>query len=105
MVTDTQTIQQGMDVFDTTGEKIGTIGDIYTLQATNETSPMGPTASQGSMIKVNEGGVLGIGAKPLYVPFSAVQTVTPGDSVTLNCTKSQAETQYSTKPEFIDDTV
>jgi hypothetical protein len=39
--------------------------------------------------EVDHGGFLGIGAKALYVPYSAVQQVIPGDRVVLNCTKDE----------------
>lgn len=101
MVTNADTIQKGMDVYDSTGDKIGSVGDVYSVQAQSQTSSMGPDTSTGSMFEVDEGGVLGIGATKLYIPFSSVQTVNPGDSITLNCTKSQAEMQYGNKPDFL----
>ncbi|HEX6509030.1 MAG TPA: hypothetical protein VF221_15485 [Chloroflexota bacterium] len=53
--------------------------------------------------KVSEGGVLGIGAKNLYVPFSAVDTVATEDgSITLSVTKDEAENRFNTKPDWVD---
>lgn len=101
MVTNADTIQKGMDVYDSTGDKIGSVGDVYSVQAQSQTGSMGPSTSTGSMFEVDEGGVLGIGATKLYIPFSSVQTVNPGDSITLNCTKAQAEAQYTNKPDFL----
>lgn len=101
MVTNADTIQKGMDVYDSTGDKFGSVGDVYAVQAQSQTSSIAPSTSTGSMFEVDEGGVLGIGATKLYIPFSSVQTVNPGQSITLNCTKSQAETQYSNKPDFL----
>ncbi len=101
MVTSADTVQKGMDVIDSTGDKIGSVGDIYTVQAQSQTSAISPVTSTGSIFEVNEGGVLGIGATKLYIPFSAVQTVDLGNSITLNCTRAQAEAQYTAKPDFL----
>jgi len=103
MATNDQTIQTEMDVYDATGEKIGSVADIYTVQAHSQGTAMTPPSTrQGSVFKVNEGGVMGIGAKELYIPVSAVQTVTLGERVTLNTTKAQAEAEYGKKPAFLD---
>jgi hypothetical protein len=51
--------------------------------------------------KVSEGGILGIGATDLYIPFSAVSSVTD-NQINLNCTKDEANQQYQQKPGWID---
>jgi hypothetical protein len=48
--------------------------------------------------KESQGGILGIGAKDLYIPYDAVQSVQPGESVTLNVTKDQAGSMYANEP-------
>jgi hypothetical protein len=112
-------VQSGMDVFDSTGDKIGTVADVLTLTAFSQNVQSDPYApgtaestgtpgyvsgatDQNAVLKVKEGGVLGIGAKELYIPVDAVQNITPGESVTLNCAKSQCETLYAEKPSFLD---
>lgn len=112
-------VQSGMDVFDSTGDKIGSVADVLTLAAYSQNVQSDPYArgaadslgttgygtgatDQNAVLKVKEGGVLGIGAKDLYVPVDAVQTITPGESVTLNCAKSQCETLYAEKPSFLE---
>lgn len=110
-------VQNGMDVFDSTGDKIGTVDDVLALAAYSQKAQSDPYApgtaestgttgtgatDQSAVLKVKEGGMLGIGAKELYIPADAVQTITPGESVTLNCAKSQCETLYSEKPTFLD---
>jgi hypothetical protein len=50
---------------------------------------------------VSQGGVLGIGATDLYIPLDAVQTVSPGKSVTLNCAGDACSEQYGRKPSYI----
>jgi sporulation protein YlmC with PRC-barrel domain len=103
MNTSTQTIQNGMDVYDSTGQKIGTVADVYNVQAQSAgTSMTPPSTNQGEVFKVNEGGVLGIGATELYLPYSAIGSVTPGERVTLNLTKDQADAQYTQKPAFLE---
>ncbi|MGI8825537.1 MAG: hypothetical protein ACR2JC_07820 [Chloroflexota bacterium] len=53
----------------------------------------------GGYIQVKEGGILGIGGKDLYVPMDVVESVAPGDSVTLACSKQEAESQFASAPE------
>ncbi|MGI8967602.1 MAG: hypothetical protein ACR2GA_00660 [Chloroflexota bacterium] len=103
MAMNAEAVQTGMDVFDSTGDKVGSIEAIYALipQDQSDSTPVNGTAS--SMFKVGEGGVLGVGAKQLYIPSTAVQTVSPGQSVSLNCTKTQAEAQYANTPPFVHD--
>lgn len=68
----------------------------------NESMVAGGAASGGSTdapyFKVNQGGVLGIGATSFYIPFSAVQNVVAGGRVTLSCTKEECATQYGSMP-------
>lgn len=108
MAVNTAGIQNGMDVYDSNGDKIGTVDDVLAVEARSETGGgltsntlAGDVAGQGSYLKISEGGVLGIGTTELYVPFSAVQNVSPGDSVTINCTKDQCGNMYGNKPEFL----
>jgi len=116
MATNLSGVQNGMDVYDSTGDKIGGVADVLTVAAYSQNAQSDPnaadttgttgfgsgTADQNAVLKINEGGVLGIGAKELYVPFDAVQNITPGESLTLNCSKSQCETLYTQKPSFLD---
>jgi hypothetical protein len=59
-------------------------------------------ADQNAVLKVNEGGVLGIGATELYIPADGVQSISPDESVTLTCAKAQCETMYAQKPSFLE---
>ncbi len=115
MATNLAGIQNGMDVYDSTGDKIGSVDDVLTLAAYSQNAQNDPLAGttgdtsygtgetdENSVIKVSEGGVLGIGATELYVPMDAIASIAPGDSVTLNCSKAQCETMYSQKPSFLD---
>lgn len=112
-------VQNGMDVYDSTGDKIGTVADVLTLAAYSQNAQNDPyaagtsdmsgttgygtgTMDQNAVLKVKEGGILGIAAKDLYIPVDAVQNITPGDSITLSCAKSQCESLYAEKPSFLD---
>lgn len=121
MAIDQSSVQTGMEVLDPTGEKIGTISDILDVQAYSatdtqpsytdpstgtasdlQTTTVTPNPSGGQRyFKVNQGGVLGIGAKELYIPFSAVENIVPGDNVTVNCTKETCGDMYGSKPDFL----
>jgi hypothetical protein len=133
-------IQDGMDVFDTNGEKIGSISEVYSpaMVGTGSSSathgfvessapadeidtqgsrhaPIGSSAigsasataertamTDSGYFKVGQGGILGIGTKDLYIPFSAVDTVVPADNVTVRCTKDECIDRYASRPDFLD---
>jgi len=57
------------------------------------------TMTGGGYIHVQQGGILGIGSKDLYIPISDVQDVDPGNCVSLSITKQQADDNYQTKPD------
>lgn len=115
------TVQTGMDVLDPSGNKIGTVADILNVAARSATGSNTGAAglslgtagdletttvpadnsSQTTYLKVDQGGILGIGAKELYIPFSAVQNVVPGDNLTVNCTKDTCDSMYGNKPDFL----
>lgn len=61
-------------------------------------SEMSGTDSGDQYFKVEQGGILGFGAKSLYIPFSAVQNVVAGDRVILNCTKDECDARYGSMP-------
>lgn len=133
-------IQDGMEVFDTKGEKIGSISEVFSpaMVGTGSSSatdgfvessgpgaeidtegsryaPIGSSAmgsasataekaamTDGGYFKVGQGGILGIGSRDLYIPFSAVDTVVPADNVTVRCTKDECIDRYATGPDFLD---
>ena len=116
MVTNVAGIENGMTVYDLNGDKIGTVADVLTVEAHSQNALNDPyaagsgdgygtansgSAGENSMLKVNQGGVLGIGATELYIPFNAVQNIEPGDGVTINCTKDQCANLYAQKPSFL----
>jgi sporulation protein YlmC with PRC-barrel domain len=120
MNTNTAGIENGMTVYDLNGEKIGTVDDVLTVEAHSQTGMNDPyaagsggdfgttvssSAGETTVLKVSQGGVLGIGAKDLYVPFDAIQNIVPGDGVTVNCTKDQCSNLYAQKPSFLSSNV
>jgi hypothetical protein len=62
-----------------------------------------PHASGGGYFKVHQGGILGIGGHDLYIPFNVVQDIDPGNCVSLTCSKAEADSMYTTMPEFLDE--
>lgn len=56
------------------------------------------TNTGNGYLDVDHGGFLGIGTQHLYIPFSEVQSVEPGTSVTLSCTKDECINQYQNQP-------
>jgi len=52
---------------------------------------------------VSEGGILGVGAKELFVPFTAVETVAADGVVTLSYAKDEAGNRFDHKPDEADD--
>lgn len=115
MTVGTSGIQKGMDVYDVNGDKVGTVKDIVSAPAVGETGAATDTvdeaatgagemdAGQEPYIKVERGGILGIGAKELYLPFSAVQNVVSGDNVMISSTKEEVEDLYGNRPDFLGD--
>jgi hypothetical protein len=60
------------------------------------------SASDTGYFKVSEGGILGLGAKSLYIPFSAVETVAGDGVVTLSYTKDDVVNRFDHKPEGLE---
>ena|SRR5947209_4729872 len=96
MVPETMRIDNDMEVFSSDGEKIGKVSHVW--------PNVGDTASgitTGGYFQVDQGGILGLGAKHLYVPYSAVDDCVPGECVTLNCAKGECADLYQEQPEFL----
>ncbi len=85
-------LAEGMDVYDSKGDKVGTVGRIYRpagVAASTGTAPgtyaEPSTSSAEGCFKVDTG-FLGLG-KDLYIPASAITDVS-GKRVTLNVDKA-----------------
>ena len=63
------------------------------------TQPQGDTG----YFTVSEGGILGLGAKDLFIPFTAVETVAADGVVTLAYTKDDADSRFDHEPDGADD--
>lgn len=85
--------QLGMDVYDNAEKKIGIINEIYNA----------PDREEGEHLymQVTEGSVLEFWSKNLYVPFSAIVDLVPGQLVTLDCSAADAQKRFGSKPEFL----
>lgn len=90
----------------------GSTGDIGAVGTANDqnTSPgyvaggtgVPTTMTGGGYIHVEQGGILGIGSKDLYIPITEVQDIDPGNCVSLTITKHQADENFQTKPDFLE---
>jgi hypothetical protein len=97
-------IAKGMQVYGTDGEQLGTVAEVYTATPA-QAEPAGPEDATGAMstlyIKVEQGGVLGLGKKDLYIPFAALTEVAPGEALTVNGTKDECSDRYGNKPDVL----
>lgn len=73
------------------------VSEAYGTAPTYGGSSAGMQGGSG-YFKVSEGGVLGIGSKDLFVPFTAVETVAADGVVTLSYTKDEADNQFTHQP-------
>jgi hypothetical protein len=106
MVTNLSDIK-GMDVFDPNGEKVGTIAAVFAVPAFSQNSPPNPSVGtvpptgEETILKLEKGGMMGIGATDLYIPVKDVQTMVPGKNLTINCSKDVCDNLYANKPDFM----
>ena len=96
MIQTANDIRKGMEVYASDGEKIGAVDHVWPYVGG---APTQVTAS--GYFSVHEGGILGIGGKEIYVPFGAVDDLSRGECLTLNCTREDANRLYATKPDFL----
>jgi sporulation protein YlmC with PRC-barrel domain len=61
----------------------------------------GGTGRDGDYFKVDRGGILGIGAKELYVPYTDVKAVTSEGVIRLGCPRNRCDERYAEKPAFL----
>jgi hypothetical protein len=95
-------IVSGMDVFDRSSQKVGTVARVYRREAGPSAAGAAPGAMEG-FIEVKTGllSTLGLG-KRYYVPFSAVHDVTEG-GVFLSFEKSALDQQgWDQKPALVE---
>ena len=106
MVTNLSDIK-GMDVFDLNGEKVGAIAAVFAVPACSQNSPPNPSVGtvpptgEETILKLERGGMMGIGATDLYIPVKDVQTMVPGENLTINCSKDVCDNLYANKPDFM----
>ena len=96
MIENIADIAKDMEVYTSDGDKLGTVNHIWPGATDAATSVI-----TDGYFSVHEGGLLGLGGKDLYVPFTAVDDCVPGECVTLNVSKADAETQFERKPDFL----
>ncbi|GAC1325990.1 MAG: hypothetical protein NVS2B16_08090 [Chloroflexota bacterium] len=100
MYADTKRIEDGMEVFTSDGQKLGKVSHVW---------PVVDDASSGitstGYFQVDQGGILGLGAKHLYVPYSAIDDYVAGECVTISCAKSDCVHLYEQQPDFLKQSV
>jgi hypothetical protein len=89
-------IAHGMDVHSSNDEKIGTVSHVW---PTVEDTASG--ISTTGVFQLDHGGVLGIGAQHLYVPYVAVDACVAGERVTLSCSTAECTARYSQPPALL----
>jgi hypothetical protein len=89
-------ISHGMEVWSANGEKIGTVSHVW---PTVEDTASG--ISTTGVFQVDHGGILGIGAHHLYVPYVAVHECVAGERVTLSCSTAECAERYAQRPAFL----
>jgi hypothetical protein len=99
MNTETLRMNEGMEVFGTDGKKVGKVTHVWKGVTDASTSVIA-----SGYFQVDQGGVLGLGSKHLYVPFSAVEDTTPDECVTLDCSTDECADRFGQKPEFLTET-
>lgn len=96
METETLRITEGMEVLGTDGKKIGKVNHVWKGVTDSATDVM-----SSGYFQVDQGGILGVGAKHLYVPFSAVEDTTPDECLTLSCSTDDCPDRFGNKPDFL----
>lgn len=109
-------IQPGMEVFAIDGEQIGKVVSVQQAQAGGTGADLealrgeaAGTAGGGALddeaplprpgsIVVQDDGVLGVDARRLHLPFSAVLDVVSGRRITIDCTRDDAAMRYGHGP-------
>ncbi len=82
-------------------EEVVVAEEVISIPSSNASGMAGERSGGAGYFKVEQGGVLGFGAKALYIPFGAVQSVVPGDRVVLSGTKEECDSMYGQRPESL----
>jgi hypothetical protein len=92
---------KGVDVFDPNGEKVGTVADVLAVPAFGHSNFDSDPAGEGRILKVERGGIMGIDAVDLCIPVRDVQSVAPGQYLTIDCSNDVHDILYAEKPDFM----
>ena len=98
-------VRKGMDVHDLNGDKVGSVGDVYSMTGATATTSTSASSTSGSgadwYMKIDTG-FLGLG-KDLYVPARAISNV-QDDRIVLDVSKDAIDTfSWDEKPSFVRD--
>jgi len=100
MDTDPIRIEDGMEVFTSDGQKLGKVSHVWPM-----VDGVSSDVSGRGYFQVDQGGVLGLGSKHLYVSYSEIDDHVPGECVTVACTKSECAQRFQQQPEFLKQSV
>lgn len=53
-------------------------------------------------LEVEQGGIMSLGARHLYVPYAAILNVTPGEAVEVDCHHDECLDRFGEKPDWLD---
>lgn len=97
------TVQGDMEVYGSDGEKIGSVGGV---ERATEVTAVGQgidevVSSVIRYLKVKRPGLLDIAGEDLYVPESAIRSMSFAHGVVLECTKDECIARYKYKPNVL----
>lgn len=92
-----------VDVVEIVPDALGGAEAVYETAVVGTPSRAGAgSTTETGYLKVEHRGMLGLGAKDLYIPVSAVTDVVPGDRLTVSCQHDECMKQYEARPDFLD---
>lgn len=101
-------ILRGMPVVDRQGRKIGLVAALYgapdggsDLNAFVVDRDSMHTGYGLGYVKVQQGGILGVGCRNMYIPYNAILDITPQQQVSVDCTLEECQERFGERPSFI----
>jgi hypothetical protein len=88
--------------YDATESEVGRYTSAQMPTGSDSTTVTAGTIIASGYFKVDHGGFLGIGAKELYFPFDAIETVVAGENITVKCARDDCDAFFATRPSFLD---
>lgn len=97
------TVQGDMEVYGSDGEKIGSVGGVEREREFTAVGPESDAAvpSVTRYLRVHRVGFMDIIGGDLYVPESAIRSMSFAHGVILDCTKDECIERYTEKPNVL----